>query len=344
MPCAAEGGSARAEILRRYLGTMLSEGLSMLWETADPERALRERFRFDGLDGAARWFTAVLEEHWDIAADAVPRLTLSDQNGIAWVSSDHGPLIVKFSRAQDRFAHLSATMHLLTHLADQGIPVAAPLTARDGRVRLEVDGPSGPLSLAVLPEVDGDWLEVTDLRTVHAAGACLATLHTALADADLSALSPGAARPLPARVTNWLADRDPGRAPAASARLAELLTDLPALEGTPQLIHGDFRAANLLVRGGEIAAVLDFDELRRDHQIADLAQASTYLATLFRDWGPTPTPSRTALRAGYESVRPLSSLESRWLEALTLWMGIAAIPAEGDGSWEAAVGRLLAQP
>lgn len=315
----------------------------MLWESADAEQSLRDRFGFHGLDGAAAWLATVLAEHWDLVIHAMPRLTLSDQNAIAWVSSSRGPLVVKWSRAEGQFSRLEATTRLLAQLAAQGIPVAEPLPARDGRVRIELLGHSGPLSLAVLPEVEGEWLDVAELPTVHAAGACLAAVHTALATVDAEALAPDPPPPLPGRVTAWLTGRDPGRAPAASARLAELLAELPAPEQPLQLVHGDFRAANLLVRDGAIAAVLDFDEVHPSLPIADLAQASTYLATLFRDWGPTPAPARTAFRAGYESVRPLGPLEARWLEALMLWMGIAAIPAEGDGSWDGAVGHLLSK-
>ena len=317
---------------------MLSPGLSMLWESADAQRELPERFGLDGIDAAARWLKEVLAEHWGITATALPRLTLSDHNAIAWVTSDRGPLVVKWSGAAERFPRLAATTRLLTHVAAHGIPVAEPLRARDGEVRVEADGPSGPLSLAVLPEVEGDWLDVTDLRTVHAAGACLASLHRTLEEAELGGPAQDSPPPLADRVKGWLTERDPGRAPEASAHLAALLAQLPELEGSPQLIHGDYRAANLLVSEGRITAVLDFDEVRHDHRIADLAQASTYLATLFRDWGPTPATARAALRAGYESVRPLSPLEADWLEALTLWMGIAAIPPGDDGRWTDAAG------
>lgn len=312
----------------------------MLWESDDAELALRERFGLDGREGAARWLEEVLDGHWGLSLQALPRLTLSDHNAIAWVTGERGPLVVKFSRAEDRFAQLAATTRLLTRLAARGIPVAEPLAALDGSVRIEADGPSGPLSLAVLPELDGTWLDVTDLQAVHSAGACLATVHSAFGDIDVQGLPHDPPRPLPERLADWLDERDPGRAPAASAHLAELLADLPAPADPPQLIHGDFRAANLLVRDAQIQAVLDFDDVRRDHRVADLAQASTYLATLFRHWGPTPAPARAALRAGYETVRPLSALESRWLEALTLWMGIAAIPPQEDGHWAAAVDQL----
>ncbi|WP_394213839.1 phosphotransferase enzyme family protein [Brachybacterium vulturis] len=324
---------------------MLNPGLSMLWETVDAEQALRERFGLAGRAAATRLLTALLAEHWGISVQALPRLTLSDHNAIAWVGSDHGPLVVKLSSAQDRFTQLAASTRLLTELTARGIPVPAPLPSRSGSVRLEVDGPAGPLSLAVLPEVPGDWLDVSDLHAVHAAGACLAALHGALGDITVEGLSHQYPRPQPDRISGWLCDRDPGPLPAASDRLAELLTGLPAPEDSPQLIHGDFRAANLLVRDSGIAAVLDFDEVRLDHRIADLAQAGTYLATRFRGWGPTPLPARAALRAGYESVRPLDPLGSRWFETLTLWMGIAAIPSQDDGRWARAADALSgAQP
>ena len=81
---------------------------------------------------------------------------------------------------------------------------------------------------------------------------------------------------------------------------------------------------------GGVVGVLDFDDVAWDHPVSDLAKAGVYLSTRFTDWRPTPDAVRRHLRQGYESVRPLSSLESRWLEALTLWQGILAIPHSQD--------------
>ncbi|HEX7349854.1 phosphotransferase [Brachybacterium sp.] len=326
---------------------MLSPGLSMLWESAEAGQALRERFGLTGIDGVARWLTGVLESRWDLTVLAVPRVTLSDHNAIAWVTTSTGPLIAKWSRAAPLFPRLAASTRLLGHLAQRGLPVAAPLPSHDGELRVETTGPAGPLSLAVLPEIMGNWLDVTDLAAVHAAGARLAELHDALGELDrpggpgVRDLAPDPPAPLEDRLRQWLDHRDAGRVPAASARLAALVADLPPTTRPAQLIHGDYRAANLLVRDGSIAAILDFDEVRRDHPMADLAQAGTYLATLFRDWGPTPPPARAALRAGYDSVRPLGPSDARTLEVLSLWMAVAAIPPEDDGRWAGAVPALL---
>jgi homoserine kinase type II len=59
----------------------------------------------------------------------------------------------------------------------RGIPVAAPIPARDGRLRVELNN----VSLGVYPVIDGDLLDVGDPAQVTEAGRMLATLHEELA-------------------------------------------------------------------------------------------------------------------------------------------------------------------
>ncbi|WP_114855903.1 phosphotransferase enzyme family protein [Brachybacterium sp. YJGR34] len=337
---------------------MLPEGLSMLWESDDPELALRDRFGLADLAEAERFVRTVLAETWDLRVASLRRVVISDHNALAWVTGPAGELVVKWSRAVPSFPTLEASTRLLAHLAAQGIPVAAPLPSRSGEVRTVLDGPRGPLSVAVLPEVSGDWLDVADLAAVHDTGAVLARLHAALAGAPpelraaltpsapgptappgpTSAPAPAARRPaaedpsahLSAVLGRWLAESDPGRAPAASRRLSALLAEAPRLRAPAQLVHHDIRAANILIRDSRVVAVLDLDEVEPAVRVDDLARASTYLATLFRDWGPTPAAARGALRAGYETVAPLDQEEAAWLEILTLWYGIIAFPAHAE--------------
>jgi Ser/Thr protein kinase RdoA (MazF antagonist) len=315
----------------------LPTGLSLLWESADARTALRERFGFEDLESATDWLAAALRERWGFAVHACRRLTISDHNAIAWVRTDRGDLVVKWSREDRLFSRLEATTSLLLTLAEQGVPVAAPVPAGDGTVRPVVDGPAGPLSVAVLPEIAGTWLDVVDLDAVRTVGAGLAHLHEVLGGLEVPSLAGPTPRPPRERMRGWLETHDQGRAPAASARLAALVQDLPELTDTPQLVHGDVRAANLLMRDGQLAAVLDLDEVRIDHRVAELAQTSVLLGTLFRDWRPTPAPARRALREGYESVHPLGEAEAGWLEALSLWIGLASIPAEHAAPWVAAI-------
>jgi len=330
----------------------LPAGLSMLWEPTDPAAALSRRFGFDDLDGLGRWTTAALASTWGLPASGAPavsRAVISDRNAVVWAGAGSRAVVVKLSCAQERFERLAASTQLVVLLAEHGVPVAAPLVSADGRVRVVLPGPAGPLSLCVLPEVAGDWLDVADPAAVRSAGACLARVHAALAQAPtelvaaLAVAPPGlagatAATEPRAQVAGWLAGHDPGHVPEASRRLASLLEAAPVLDDAPQLVHGDFRAANVLVRGTEVAAVLDLDEVALRHRVADLAQACTYLATRFTGWGPTPPAARAVLVEGYESVRRLSAAERSWLDVLLLWNAVVAVPGPDDpAGWARAV-------
>ncbi|WP_204920400.1 phosphotransferase enzyme family protein [Microlunatus panaciterrae] len=304
----------------------------MLWEEAvEPEAALRTRFGFDGFASAVHWISSALKDVWAIEVVDCGRLVISDHNAIVWVDSSHGPLVVKWSSAWDRFASLAASARLLRRLDRRGLPVAAPIAAEDGQVRVVRDSPLGTLSVAALPEVAGAWLDVEDDAAVRAAGASLAELHGALrgyADDGLPSVTEVEA--LNGQIERWLATGDRRWAPSASARLKGLVTDLPPLDDGMQLVHNDFRAANILTRESKVVGVLDFDEMALDHRVNDLARASVYLSTRFTDWRPTPDSVRRELRAGYESVRPLEPAEDRWFDALLLWHAIRAIPEESD--------------
>lgn len=170
-----------------------------------------------------------------------------------------------------------------------------PKLARQARIRTWLDERGQPVSAPIRtvdghPQlevdgvsiglqrvVDGTWLDVTDPDQVHNAGVVLAELHTAL---------------------------------------AEYPADQPSPEPDKQLVHNDYRAANILCAEGQVVAVLDFEEVTYDHRVADLAHAMVMLATRFRNWGPTPPDAQERFLAGYQSVRPLSPAERARLPAL----------------------------
>ncbi|WP_314674152.1 hypothetical protein [uncultured Rhodococcus sp.] len=45
---------------------MLPLGLSMLWESVEPEAALKQRFGFNSFRAATHWVSAVLEQTWGL--------------------------------------------------------------------------------------------------------------------------------------------------------------------------------------------------------------------------------------------------------------------------------------
>jgi Ser/Thr protein kinase RdoA (MazF antagonist) len=303
----------------------------MLWESVEPRRALRERFGLDGFDDAAGWLGKVLAETWDLDVEVCDRILISDQNAIAWIRTDQGALVAKWSRAKEQFDKFAAIAELLHALHEQGVPVAAPLRSVDGHCRVIVHSGSAPLSMTVQPQIIGDLLDIADEIGVRRAGACLANLHNSLAKHPNSQLrGPAQTLDLRERIETWLEHQDTGIAPAASARLRDQLRSLPPIDTEPQLIHNDYRASNILMADSEVVAVIDFDEITWDYGIRDLANSFALLGTHFTKWKPTPTSVRESFLAGYESIRPLTSLERQWLRAITLWRDIMAIPAGDD--------------
>lgn len=310
---------------------MFPMGLSMLWESTDPQQALQERFGLDSFEAAVGRLTRALEQIWAIDVRACDRIIISASNAIAWIRTDRAALVAKWSRARDQFDRFTAIADLLQALHHRGVPVPPPLAAADGRLRVIVDSGSVPLSMTVQPLIEGDLLDTTDASAVRQAGACLASLHRALAvhpDGPLIDTTPPP--DLRLRMAKWLEREDPGTAPGASTRLRDQLGALPPLDSAPQLIHNDYRASNIIMARSQVRAVIDFDEVGWDHCVKDLANSFVRLGTHFRHWQPTPASVRRSLLEGYESVRPLTPSEHRWLDAIALWYGIQAVPIGAD--------------
>ncbi len=235
----------------------------MLWESVDPADALTKRFGFADAVSAVGWMGDALWDTWAIAVDDCDRLVISAGNLLAWITTDDRRLIAKWSVFPWLFQRLADTAALTMWLQASGIPVAAPIPARDGRLRVELNN----VSLGVYPVIDGDLLDVGDPAQVTEAGQMLATLHEALAA-------------YPHRIDGGPSTR------------------------REQLVHNDFRSANILHDGTSITAVLDFEEVTYRTRVADLAKATVLLGTRYHDWGPTSQPVREAFVAAYQRPGP----------------------------------------
>lgn len=302
--------------------------LEMLWEAHDPHSALDGRFGFSDGESAGRWVAATLDQCWGVRVHSCERIVISAHNALAWVATASGRLLAKWSVVPERFPRLSE-MARLTHWLDaQGIPVSAPVPALDGRLQVEVDG----ISMCLQREINGDLLDTADPDQVRAAGAILARLQDALAaypDAERVAALAEPPGPLTARITGWLAGAE--HVPVVvRERLRQLVAEAPSDLLPTQLGHNDFRSANLLWAGAEIAAVIDFEETRPDHRVVELARSAVLLGTRFRNWGPVSAEVRADFLAGYQSVRRLTPAEAGWWDVLLLWQALAIVPLGDD--------------
>jgi homoserine kinase type II len=248
--------------------------LSMLWESVDPGEALSQRFGFADAVSAVGWMGDILWDTWAIPVDNCDRLVISGGKLLAWITADDRRLIAKWSVDSKLFQRLADTTTLTMWLHHRGIPVAAPIPARDGRLRAELDN----VSLGVIPVIDGDLLDVGDPAQVTEAGRMLATLHDAMAA-------------YPHHI---------GGGPSARHE---------------QLVHNDFRSANVLHDGTSITAVLDFEEVTYRSRVSDLAQATALLGTRFHDWGPTSQLVRETFVGAYCDQAPLTNAEQDQLQS-----------------------------
>jgi homoserine kinase type II len=303
--------------------------LEMLWEAQDPHHALDGRFGFSDGQAAGRWVADTLDEHWGVRIDSCERIVMSGGNALAWVGTPSGRLLAKWSVVPERFPRLAETARLTSWLHGRGLPVSAPVPARDGRLQVAVDR----VSMGLQREIVGDLLDTADLIQVRAAGAVLAQLQDALAaypDADQIPALAVPPKPLTARVTDWLDSHADHLPVAARETLRGLVANAPPDRLPRQLVHLDFRSANILCARGEVAAILDFEEAQHDHRLVELARSAVLLGTRYHNWGPVPAEVRTEFLAGYQAVRPLTPAEAGWLDIVLLWQALAMVPPGDD--------------
>ncbi|GLW34684.1 phosphotransferase [Actinoplanes regularis] len=303
--------------------------LEMLWEAHDPHRTLGGRFGFDDERAASRWVADTLAEHWGTRVDSCERIVMSAGNALAWIGTPSGRMLAKWSVVPWRFSRLAEVARLTRWLDGRGLPVSAPVPTRDGRLQAEVDG----VSMGLQRVIEGDLLDTADPGQVRAAGAVLARLQDALAaypDADRIPALAAASEPLTERVTGWL-DTSAEHLPAvAREALRRMVAGAPPGRLPRQLVHFDFRSANILCAGGEVTAVIDFEEAQHDHRLVELARAAILLGTRYHDWEPVPARVRLEFLAGYQAVRPLTPAETGWLDILLLWQAMAMVPPGAD--------------
>lgn len=294
---------------------------TMLWESSEPNTVLAQRFHFATTDDAIRWLIDRVGPTYGLTVVSVDRLVMSSYNLLAWLTTTQGALLAKCCAFVMAHQRLRQVGELVVWLGQMQLPVAAPLVATVGSVQVLCDH----LSLSLQRVIPGELLDPTQPVQAGRAGVTLAQLHQALAAypyaATLAPPAPMAA--LPMLLADWANQKlaaitDPTL--IASAR--RLLGQVNQLATTPlatQLIHGDYRAANVLWRESDVAAVLDFEEVRWGYRINDLAWAAVHLGTRYHDWGPIALTVQQAFLHSYRTVQSLTALEETWLPALLAW-------------------------
>jgi homoserine kinase type II len=138
----------------------------MLWEAVDSSVALTTRFGFTDAGHASTWFGETLSEAWDLQVDSCDRLVISASKLLAWLTIDGKGYVAKSAVDTALFLHLADIDALIAWLDGAGIPVAAPIAATNGRLRVD----RGDFSVGLYPLVAGDLLDVDDEAQVDSVG------------------------------------------------------------------------------------------------------------------------------------------------------------------------------
>jgi len=312
----------------------------MLWESSDAQVALTQRFQFASVAAASDWLIKIISDTYGVRVTSVDRLVISSFNLLAWLTTTDGPLIAKccaFVRAHDWLANVG---ELLAWLEQQQLPVSVPVAASTGERQVLRDH----LSIGVQRLMTGELLDPTQLEQAQTAGIILAQLHQALAvypratDFARQDSLPTLAENIQAWGATKAATRPDVALVAGRKALMQSLQSGELSELTSQVVHHDYRAANILWQAGKITAVLDFEDLRWSYRVNDLAWAAVHLGTRFHHWGPISEEVHAHFLAAYTSRHPLTAAEQTWLPVLMLWHSLnLANSAAGGSAFDASV-------
>jgi aminoglycoside phosphotransferase (APT) family kinase protein len=117
----------------------------------------------------------------------------------------------------------------------------------------------------------------------------------------------------------WLMQRAPEELTARAGELGGLLVQNVPAERTPTLVHGDYHYGNMLFRGPEVVAVLDWEIAQIGQPLLDLG--CLCIVSVRRQYQGAPNPGG-AIDVAVEDLYRLygaDAAEMRWYLALSLY-------------------------
>jgi Ser/Thr protein kinase RdoA (MazF antagonist) len=224
---------------------------------------------------------------------------------------------------------------IVTHLLQQGVPVAVPVLTDDGRVYAADDDGAPHAVYPMLPSGGADRDPGLDPVLFQNIGAAIARLHAALAGCpfgiDSWTVGPG-------QLTAWWQTAEDHLPAAALAELSARIRPRwdsigRALSAAPQRVHGDVHGGNLLTDGREVTGIIDIDHLSLAPRGYDLGYFMAFGVRWRLDDSNQPAqpvdeaaPFITRhLLTGYDAVSRLTRQENDDLPALALAVALGLI-------------------
>lgn len=201
-------------------------------------------------------------------------------------------------------------LSLMDHAASAGVPTARPISTLAGEHLSEIKGKAA----ALIEFMPGRPNMLPDPDAARRAGVCLAQFHQATEDFGLSrANSMGMEtwRTLASKAGDRFDELETGFAALVDRVISDLVNHWPT-EGLQGTIHADLFPDNLLLDHDEPSGLIDYYFACTDFLAYDLAMSMNAYTLEDRD---LDLSNAEAVRAGYESVRPLTNNEEAALPA-----------------------------
>jgi Ser/Thr protein kinase RdoA (MazF antagonist) len=182
------------------------------------------------------------------------------------------------------------------------------------------------------------------MAATREAGSALALLHTLLRDfvppASVTSTSYHRLAQIPAQLPTLCERLDPalkatGESLARAYQEASDRVDAAGFANWPaQMVHGDWHPGNMLFSGSRVAAVLDFDTVRREPRATDVANGALQFSITRLGENPEVWPSDLdearfgVFLEGYDSMSPAGAILSRAELGAMAWLMVEAMVAE----------------
>jgi homoserine kinase type II len=251
---------------------------------------------------------------WPITPQTLRRTEHGLNNESYFVDAAEGQFVARVYRNTADPLRVRDEHDLLARLALQELPfqVPAPLRTEGGDTLAVLESADGPRLAALFARIPGEPAAL-DVPNARMAGRALAQLDRALGQLDLPVRAPATIRdvhPLVGDPFEAIEELDLGAgAVPVRALLEHVDATHDAIAGSlpRQIVHGDFAFINVLVQGGHVTGMLDFEFAGPDLRAADLACAM-YITTV-RGEPAKRWQLLEALTAGYRRSLPLDPLE-----------------------------------
>ncbi|MDQ6959315.1 MAG: homoserine kinase [Mariprofundaceae bacterium] len=233
------------------------------------------------------------------------------ENSNFFIDTDSGRYVLTIFERMNA-SELPYFMHLMRHLAGEGVPCPDVMPRRDDSLLFEFAGKQG----CIVSCLSGRTLEMLHDAQLRSSGAALATLHMAGASFDETRENPTCFAWLQEAVTAVL----DGTRERYGDEAADLLQDelrfqqSRTWDNLPHgVIHGDLFVDNILFEGDEVSGIIDFYYAHDAAYAMDIAISLNAQAI----WSGDDDQGRVqAFLDGYQQVRTLSQTEESALPGL----------------------------